>query len=397
MVQTRNKDDRNRCPSGNRRLNYPEETKSRNTEARGGLLMLLASTGHFASSTWFLSNTEYSLALRDLHDFSIARPETSKQRATLPHVPNLLCIPTTLQREQNMPYFNITKDDELYYEVKGEGERKMVMIMGFAATLRGYDSMVEDLLADGRYQVLTFDNRGCGKSKSKRKEAQTTHLLARDTLELIKHVGWESEPVHVYGASMGGMIAQELMFFLLARKQLASCYLAVTAGHRYPFRVPFGEGVYKVLLKPMTMMDRVKLVQMTLPMLYSKEYLDTVEEETGKMTGCRLYRELLDTWDTHMDFSLANIAAQSPACAKHWLSEERAQKLVKSGVPITCQVSLDDEAMPTKYQVQLSLMLKAHQVSMRGKHMEGRRYPELVLGELLALHERGILFAQKSN
>jgi hypothetical protein len=119
------------------RPNSPEETNSRNTEARSGLLMLLASAGHFATLTWFLRNKAYSLALRDMYEFSIWRPETSMERATLPHSPNRLCIPTTLQREHNMPYFNISKDDELYYELKGEGERKMVMIMGFAATLRG--------------------------------------------------------------------------------------------------------------------------------------------------------------------------------------------------------------------------------------------------------------------
>ena len=45
----------------------------------------------------------------------------------------------------------------------------------------------------------------------------TTSEMAKDTLELLEHVGWTGKrQLHVIGVSMGGMIAQELvrLYFL---------------------------------------------------------------------------------------------------------------------------------------------------------------------------------------
>lgn len=40
----------------------------------------------------------------------------------------------------------------------------------------------------------------------------STLEMARDTLELLDHIGWTSlRQVHLVGISMGGMIAQELV------------------------------------------------------------------------------------------------------------------------------------------------------------------------------------------
>lgn len=62
-----------------------------------------------------------------------------------------------------------------------------------------------------KYSCLIFDNRGIGKS-DKPLARYSTSEMAKDTLELIDHVGWTSErQLHVIGVSMGGMIAQELV------------------------------------------------------------------------------------------------------------------------------------------------------------------------------------------
>lgn len=62
-----------------------------------------------------------------------------------------------------------------------------------------------------KYSCLFFDNRGMGKS-DKPLVRYSTSEMARDTLELINHVGWTAQrQLHVIGISMGGMIAQELV------------------------------------------------------------------------------------------------------------------------------------------------------------------------------------------
>ena len=40
--------------------------------------------------------------------------------------------------------------------------------------------------------------------------------MAKDTLDLIDHIGWTAlRQLHIIGVSMGGMIAQELVRILL--------------------------------------------------------------------------------------------------------------------------------------------------------------------------------------
>lgn len=58
---------------------------------------------------------------------------------------------------------------------------------------------------------LVFDNRGMGES-DKPTMRYSTSEMAKDTIELLDHVGWAGgRSVHVVGISMGGMIAQEVV------------------------------------------------------------------------------------------------------------------------------------------------------------------------------------------
>ncbi len=94
---------------------------------------------------------------------------------------------------------------EIYYELKGRGF-PLVMIMGLGANIDWWPSKLLDKLA-GHYQVLVFDNRGAGRSDVT-EESYSIEMFARDTVELMDWTGMER--AHVFGISMGGMIAQEL-------------------------------------------------------------------------------------------------------------------------------------------------------------------------------------------
>ncbi len=93
---------------------------------------------------------------------------------------------------------------EMYYEVHGDGP-PLVMIMGLMANADWWGDSVKELARD--YKVLAFDNRDAGRTTG----PETSYSLkdmADDTVGLMNHVGIEK--AHVLGASMGGMIAQEL-------------------------------------------------------------------------------------------------------------------------------------------------------------------------------------------
>lgn len=85
-------------------------------------------------------------------------------------------------------------------------------------------------------QVLTYDNRGTGRSITAIPDdaPHSTSMSANDALALIRHV-WGDCEFHLYGASMGGMVAQEMACKVLRSGQgtdglrLKSIMLAVTS------------------------------------------------------------------------------------------------------------------------------------------------------------------------
>lgn len=94
---------------------------------------------------------------------------------------------------------------DLYYEEHGprDGE-PVLLIMGFLMNAGAWGSQIPALV---RYRVLAFDNRGSGRS-SQPEGAYTMAQLTDDAAALMAETGMPS--AHVIGASMGGMIAQEL-------------------------------------------------------------------------------------------------------------------------------------------------------------------------------------------
>jgi len=95
-------------------------------------------------------------------------------------------------------------DININYRMEGEGE-PLVMIMGFSSPMIGWFYQVPFFRK--HYRVVTFDNRGIGKS-SKPQGPYSTRMMADDTVHLMDHL--DIEKANIMGASMGGMIAQEL-------------------------------------------------------------------------------------------------------------------------------------------------------------------------------------------
>jgi pimeloyl-ACP methyl ester carboxylesterase len=93
----------------------------------------------------------------------------------------------------------------LYYEVHGKGE-PLLMIMGLGANATNWDAQIPALSRE--YRVIVFDNRGAGRSE-KPLDAYSMPQMADDAAALLDKLQIAS--AHVFGMSMGGMIAQELV------------------------------------------------------------------------------------------------------------------------------------------------------------------------------------------
>lgn len=96
-----------------------------------------------------------------------------------------------------------------------------------------------------KYSVLVFDNRGVGKSDTPLTYYSTSEM-AYDVLDLLQSLQWidltaaPSRDINVVGASMGGMISQELA--MLIPDRLASLTLCCTAP-RLERTIPFLENL----------------------------------------------------------------------------------------------------------------------------------------------------------
>jgi len=93
----------------------------------------------------------------------------------------------------------------LYYEVYGKGE-PLLLIMGLGANHLAWSAQVPVYARE--FEVIVFDNRGTGRSDLPEGVDVTIPLMADDTAALLDALNVDS--AHVYGVSMGGMIAQEL-------------------------------------------------------------------------------------------------------------------------------------------------------------------------------------------
>jgi pimeloyl-ACP methyl ester carboxylesterase len=93
---------------------------------------------------------------------------------------------------------------EIYYETHGDGQ-PLVLISGIGYTNWQWNRMVP-YLAD-RFRVITFDNRGVGKT-DKPAGPYSAHMLAADTVGLLDAL--DIDKAVIMGHSMGGFIAQAL-------------------------------------------------------------------------------------------------------------------------------------------------------------------------------------------
>jgi pimeloyl-ACP methyl ester carboxylesterase len=103
-----------------------------------------------------------------------------------------------------MPYVTRDAGVKIYWEEHGEGQ-PLLLIMGLGATLEWWRRLMPVLTS--RYRTIVYDNRGVGRSDVP-PGPYSIPAMADDAVAVMDAAGIAS--AHVFGASMGGMIAQEL-------------------------------------------------------------------------------------------------------------------------------------------------------------------------------------------
>ena len=93
---------------------------------------------------------------------------------------------------------------ELYYELHGSGE-PMLLVPGFTVSAAVFEPVLAAYAR--RFRCILFDNRGSGRTRAPARPTSMPELAA-DAAGLLAALGVDS--AHVYGVSMGGMVAQEL-------------------------------------------------------------------------------------------------------------------------------------------------------------------------------------------
>jgi pimeloyl-ACP methyl ester carboxylesterase len=142
---------------------------------------------------------------------------------------------------------------ELCYEIFGDaGAEPMLLIMGLGAQMIHWDDDFCRQLAARGFRVIRFDNRDIGKSSklSGGKRLGALEMLklrflkipvdapyrlrdmAEDTVGLMDALGVQS--AHLVGASMGGMIAQEVAISFPRRVRSLTSIMSTTGDPKVP-------------------------------------------------------------------------------------------------------------------------------------------------------------------
>ena len=106
-----------------------------------------------------------------------------------------------------MPYAE-NDGTRIYWEEQGAGDpgATVLLIMGLGYTHEMWNRVAPVLSA--KYRVISFDNRGVGLTDAP-PGPYTVPAMAADSIAVMDAAGCRS--AHVFGISMGGMIAQELV------------------------------------------------------------------------------------------------------------------------------------------------------------------------------------------
>src|SRR5271154_5201086 len=150
---------------------------------------------------------------------------------------------------------------KIYWDEQGSGE-PLLLIMGLSYPSYMWHRTRPELAQ--RYRTIAFDNRGVGQSDVP-PGVYSIALMASDAAAVLDAAGVES--AHVFGISMGGMIAQELA--LQSPKRVRKLILGCTAAGG-PTAVRAEPEVTELLMNRGSMTPE-QAAQASIPYIYDRD------------------------------------------------------------------------------------------------------------------------------
>jgi 3-oxoadipate enol-lactonase len=166
-----------------------------------------------------------------------------------------------------MPYTEAADGARIYYRTSGpQRAEPLVLVMGLGWDMTGWALLMPHL---GDFRVLRLDNRGTGRS-DKPDRPYSIREMALDVVRCMNAAGMES--AHIYGASLGSMIAQELALDYPARVR------SLVLGCPSPgaISIPGSPGMLRVLLSREELSPEESFMRAT-PFLYGRSLTERPE------------------------------------------------------------------------------------------------------------------------
>jgi pimeloyl-ACP methyl ester carboxylesterase len=156
-------------------------------------------------------------------------------------------------------------DVKLHYEVSGSGD-PLLMVMGLGGSSAGWDpGLVAELSRS--FRTIIYDNRGTGRS-DKPDIPYTLEMFAADAVGLLDAL--RLDRVHLFGVSMGGMIAQEIALRYAPRLQTLTLGCTTFGGKH---AVPPPPESLKILTMPRDGASDEEIIRRAWPLGYTAPYI----------------------------------------------------------------------------------------------------------------------------
>ena len=149
------------------------------------------------------------------HPVALATDASSANKNQSPDAHNQ---PMTLWKDAPTRTLSAGGVEFAYRQLSPDTGVPVVFLTHLAAVLDNWDPRVVDGIA-AKHRVITFDNRGVGASSGS--TPTSIEEMASDAVVFIRALGYDQ--VDLFGFSMGGMIAQEIVLMEPQQIGRASC------------------------------------------------------------------------------------------------------------------------------------------------------------------------------